>query len=47
MTVTFLNLVARSSEPRSRTFADEDAYVEWLNSVGAMVEIISVSGGAA
>ncbi len=47
MTVTFLNLVGRSSEPRSRTFADEDEYVAWLNSVSADVEIISVTGGAA
>ncbi len=46
MTVTFLNLVARSSEPRSRTFADEDAYVAWLVGVGAMVEIVSVTGAA-
>lgn len=42
MTVTFLNLVSRSAEPRSRTFADEGEYVAWLNRVGSMVEIVSV-----
>lgn len=41
MTVTFLNLTARSSAVRTRTFADEDAYVDWLNTVGSMVEIVS------
>lgn len=41
MTVTFMNLAARSSSVRTRTFADENAYVEWLNHVGHMVEIVS------
>lgn len=41
MTVTFLNLMARSTSVRSRTFATEDAYVAWLNNVGPMVEILS------
>jgi len=40
--VRFLNTMSSSSSVRRRTFTSEGEYTQWLASVGAMVEIVSV-----
>ena len=45
--VRFLNTLVGGTTVRTRTFADEGAYVQWVDSVRGLVEIISVSRVAA
>ncbi len=40
--VSFLNTITASSTVRRRVFESEATYVQWLSSVGSLVEVVSV-----